>query len=81
MPMYEFQCEPCDHAFETLVRNASDVPHCPKCRGTTLLKQFSVPAAARTTSGAAASLPMAQAPSGGGCGAPWCGTGGCGGMG
>ena len=43
MPMYEFKCKPCDHAFETLVRGASDVPHCPKCRGTTLLKQFSVP--------------------------------------
>src|SRR6185437_17066495 len=43
MPMYEFRCEPCEHAFETLVRSSSEVPHCPKCKGTTLLKQFSVP--------------------------------------
>ena len=81
MPMYEFKCEPCDHAFETLVRGSSDVPHCPKCKGTTLLKQFSVPAAARANSGTGSSLPMTQPQSGGGCGAPWCGTGGCGGMG
>ena len=76
MPMYEFRCEPCDHAFETLVRSSSDVPHCPKCKGTTLLKQFSVPAAARATSGQGGALPMAQP--GGGCGAGGCGSGMCG---
>lgn len=81
MPMYEFQCEPCDHAFETLVRGPSDVPHCPKCRGTTLLKQFSVPAAARANGATGSPLPIAPQGGGGGCGAPWCGTGGCGGMG
>jgi len=83
MPMYEFRCEPCEHTFETLVRSSSDVPHCPKCKGTTLLKQFSVPAAARASSGGQGNpLPIApQAGGGGGCGAPWCGTGGCGGMG
>lgn len=82
MPMYEFRCEPCDHAFETLVRSSSDTPHCPQCQGTDLHKQFSIPAAGRATAGVGvgASLPMAQ-PQGGGCGAPWCGTGGCGGMG
>jgi putative FmdB family regulatory protein len=78
MPMYEFRCEPCDHAFETLVRSTSDVPHCPKCKGTTLLKQFSVPAAARATSGTATSTSLPISQGGGGCGAPWCGTGGCG---
>jgi putative FmdB family regulatory protein len=77
MPMYEFRCEPCDHAFETLVRSSSDVPHCPKCKGTTLVKQFSVPASARAASASGNSLPVTQ-PGGGGCGAPWCGTGGCG---
>jgi putative FmdB family regulatory protein len=83
MPMYEFRCEPCDHAFETLVRSSSDTPHCPKCKGIDLQKQFSVPAAARATAGAGVggSLPMTQPQGGGGCGAPWCGTGGCGGMG
>jgi len=81
MPMYEFRCEPCDHAFETLVRSSSDVPHCPRCKGTTLQKQFSVPAAARGTSGTPGLATLPVAPTGGGCGAPWCGTGGCGGMG
>ncbi len=76
MPMYEFRCEPCDHAFETLVRTSSDVPHCPRCKGTTLRKEFSVPAAARASSGQASSLPIAQ-PSGG-CGAGGCGSGMCG---
>jgi putative FmdB family regulatory protein len=77
MPMYEFRCEPCDHDFETLVRSSSDVPHCPRCKGTALVKQFSVPAAARGTSGQGSALPIAPQ-GGGGCGAPWCGTGGCG---
>lgn len=82
MPMYEFRCEPCEHTFETLVRSSSDVPHCPRCKETTLVKQFSVPAAARGTSGQGNPLPIAPpGGSGGGCGAPWCGTGGCGGMG
>ena len=81
MPMYEFRCEPCDHAFETLVRGSTDVPHCPRCRGTALRKQFSVPAATRGASGPGGS-PLPVVPQGGGgCGAPWCGTGGCGGMG
>ena len=76
MPMYEYRCEPCDHAFEALVRWSGDVPQCPKCKGTTLAKQFSVPAAARPTSGQGGALPIGQP--GGGCGAPWCGPGGCG---
>ncbi len=75
MPMYEYHCEPCEHSFETLVRGSNDVPYCPKCKGTALVKQFSVPAAARGASGQAGPLPMAPQ---GGCGAPWCGTGGCG---
>ena len=56
MPMYEFRCEPCDHAFETLVRGPDDVPHCPKCRGTALRKQFSVPAASRVSLGGGGSF-------------------------
>jgi len=73
MPMYEFRCEPCEHAFETLVRSSSEVPHCPKCKGTTLLKQFSVPAAARSASSQGSALPISQP--GGGCGAGGCGSG------
>ncbi|WP_435018065.1 FmdB family zinc ribbon protein [Tundrisphaera sp. TA3] len=79
MPMYEYRCEPCDHAFETLVRSSSDTPRCPRCRGTELAKQFSVPAAARANAGQGASLPVCQpaaAPSFG-CGGGGCGSGMC----
>jgi putative FmdB family regulatory protein len=76
MPMYEYRCEPCDHTFETLVRSSSDVPQCPRCKGTTLVKEFSVPAAARANSGQGGMLPISQ-PSGG-CGAGGCGSGMCG---
>jgi putative FmdB family regulatory protein len=77
MPMYEFRCEPCNHPFETLIRSSNDVPHCPKCKGTELRKEFSVPAAARGASAQGTSLPMA-AQAGGGCGAGGCGSGMCG---
>jgi putative FmdB family regulatory protein len=80
MPMYEYRCEPCDHDFETLVRSSTDVPRCPRCKGTELAKQFSVPAAARASSGESA-LPVCQpavGPSMGGCGAGGCGSGMCG---
>ncbi len=81
MPMYEYRCEPCDHAFEALVRSSSDVPRCPRCEGSELAKQFSVPAAARAASGQGASLPVCQPVGGppmGGCGAGGCGSGFCG---
>ncbi|WP_435008708.1 FmdB family zinc ribbon protein [Tundrisphaera lichenicola] len=76
MPMYEYRCESCDHEFEALVRSSSDVPKCPRCKGTELLKAFSVPAAARANAGQGMSLPMA--PPSGGCGAGGCGSGMCG---
>ena len=76
MPIYEYHCEPCDHTFETLVRSASDTPRCPKCGQTErLVKQFSVPAAARSGAGASSSLPVCSPA---GCGAPQCGGGMCG---
>ena len=77
MPLYEYRCQPCDHAFEALVRNGSDVVRCPKCGGDEVGKQFSVPAA--TPSGTLGYTP-ASAPGlsmGGGCGKPGCGPGGC----
>jgi putative FmdB family regulatory protein len=76
MPIYEYRCEPCDHAFEALVRSASDVPRCPKCGATEpLAKQFSVPASAQVGAGPRGSaLPIASGP---GCGAPACCGGGC----
>jgi len=78
MPMYEYRCDPCDHSFEALVRSSDDVPSCPRCEGSALSKQFSVPAAAR--GGQGSPLPVCQpaaAPSFG-CGAGGCGSGICG---
>lgn len=44
MPIYEYVCKNCDHAFEVLVSGASK-PKCPKCEGKKLEKQHSVFAA------------------------------------
>lgn len=41
MPIYEYACKDCGHAFETLVRSDT-VPECPQCHSTTLEKQLSV---------------------------------------
>lgn len=76
MPIYEYRCDPCDHAFEALIRTPSDAARCPRCGSAEVAKQFSVPAAAQTGAGArAASLPIASR--GGACGAPMCCGGGC----
>jgi len=75
MPLYEYACGKCSDRFELLVRS-DEAPACPTCGSTRLEKQLSVPAA-HTAKGAG--LPVCEPqPRGGGCGAPWCGTGGCG---
>jgi putative FmdB family regulatory protein len=75
MPLYEYACAGCGDRFELLVR-PGEKPACPDCGSIRLEKQLSVPAA-HTAKGA--SLPVCEPqPRGGGCGAPWCGTGGCG---
>ena len=43
MPMFEYICRACDHAFERLVR-PGDTPACPACRSEDLEKQLSLPA-------------------------------------
>jgi putative FmdB family regulatory protein len=40
MPVYEYVCQDCGHAFEALVFG-SERPHCPTCEGARLEKQFS----------------------------------------
>ncbi len=79
MPIYEYHCEPCDHAFETLIRGRGDTAHCPKCGGIDLIKQFSVPASAQSAGAKGSSLPICD--TGGssyGCGSGPCRTGMCG---
>jgi putative FmdB family regulatory protein len=55
MPLYEYACQDCAHAFETLVYDGDEV-ECPRCHSRRLDKQWSVPARPRSESGA--SLPM-----------------------
>ncbi len=40
MPIYEYRCCSCDHAFEALLFG-SERARCPACEGTQLEKQFS----------------------------------------
>jgi putative FmdB family regulatory protein len=73
MPLYEYVCGACKHTIELLIRG-DQAPVCPDCGSKSLDRQWSVPAA--HTGGS--SLPVCQTPApGGGCGAPWCGQGGC----
>jgi hypothetical protein len=57
-----------------LIRNGQR-PKCPSCGAAKLEKRFSVPAAPAKSG---RSLPICEAPRGGGCGLPQCGGGSCG---
>lgn len=72
MPIYEYACQDCGHAFETLVRSGT-VPACPHCQSQQLEKQLSVFA---TTSEAARTVPLPASPCGS-CSHPG-GPGACG---
>lgn len=64
MPIFEYRCEGCGNAFETLVRSNTQ-PACPQCGSTSVDKQLSVFATASSSS----DLP--QLPAGcGSCGHP-----------
>jgi putative FmdB family regulatory protein len=74
MPIYEYTCQKCSSEFELLIRNGQR-PKCPSCGAMKLEKRFSVPAAPAKSG---QSLPICEAPGGGGCGLPQCGGGNCG---
>jgi putative FmdB family regulatory protein len=61
MPIYEYACSDCGHAFEALVRS-NTVPQCPSCHSQNLDKQLSVFATTGTSTDAA---PMPASPCGG----------------
>jgi len=63
MPLFEYACKDCDREFEALVRG-SEVPECPSCHGTDLVRRLSV-FAAHTSAGSS----TAQMPAAGACGA------------
>jgi len=44
MPLYDYRCAACGHAFEALVR-AGHAPVCPQCGSTALARQVSAPVA------------------------------------
>ena len=44
MPLFDFQCQACQHGFEALVR-ADALPPCPQCGSTNVAKQVSATAA------------------------------------
>lgn len=72
MPIYEYQCSNCGHAFEKLVTTSSDRPKaCPKCGGRKLDKQFSTFSASAESSSepscASGSCPTPSACAGGTC--------------
>lgn len=41
MPIYEFQCEKCEHEFEELVLRRDEAVQCPNCESDRLKKLFS----------------------------------------
>jgi putative FmdB family regulatory protein len=68
MPLYEYVCASCEHAFEALVFNGEEV-ECPECHGRRLKRQWSVPARPRAEG---QSLPTSCNPN-----LPPCGPGCC----
>jgi putative FmdB family regulatory protein len=73
MPLYEYRCTTCDHGFELLMRENTELK-CPSCAGTQLEKQLSV-FAVGAESPKFGARPAAPAPCGS-CGNPG-GPGSC----
>jgi putative FmdB family regulatory protein len=69
MPLYEYECQKCDHVFEELVFG-DDPARCPKCQSAKLEKLLSVPARPPVDDGPG-SLPMTCRSDGPPCG-PQC---------
>ena len=65
MPIYEYGCETCQHAFEELIRNKQDEEElrCPACGGARLQRQMSV----FGVQGAVSKPVFASGGGGGGC--------------
>ena len=67
MPLYEYECQECEHTFETLVRDKEPAA-CPQCHKKRIQRLLSVPAKPPKSDG----LPMACNSTGPPCG-PRCG--------
>ncbi|HXK34033.1 MAG TPA: zinc ribbon domain-containing protein [Dehalococcoidia bacterium] len=66
MPLFEYACRSCAHAFEALVR-AGETPECPACRSTDLERRLSVFAALSSGNGSPSDSPVGAC---GRCGDP-----------
>jgi putative FmdB family regulatory protein len=44
MPLYDYACQKCEHAFEALVFNDAEAVECPQCHSNKVQRQLSVPA-------------------------------------
>lgn len=69
MPLFEFHCPECGHAFEALVRR-DEQPQCPQCAGKRLERLMSAPAvgaASRSLPIAGGCPPVEAGPCGPGC--------------
>jgi putative FmdB family regulatory protein len=64
MPLYEYDCDKCEHQFEMLVYDGDKV-QCPECDSAKVTRRLSIPARPQ-------SLPTAPCGEGPPCGAPWC---------
>ncbi len=66
MPLYEFECNDCERAFEELVRatTAATAVKCPRCGGSHVHRKIST-FAARISAGSSAATAAACAPGGG----------------
>ncbi len=78
MPIYEYICQECGHAFEKLVPRAGTPVECEKCNSSKVEKQFSVFGTSATSQTAvkcpvADSCPGAAASGGCGCHGKCCG--------
>ncbi len=47
MPLYEYACQQCDHAFEVLAFGGADEVVCPKCHSRKVDQQLGLPARPR----------------------------------
>ncbi|MEB3329135.1 MAG: zinc ribbon domain-containing protein [Candidatus Sericytochromatia bacterium] len=67
MPIYEYRCEPCHHAFEVFLAMAGEQAVCPRCQGTQLQRLMSTFATVGGRAAAAAPAPAPRGGCGGGC--------------
>jgi len=74
MPIYEFACQSCGHAFETLVSNSESTVRCPSCDAGEVKKQFSTFAAHTNATHEAPCQTPACGYDAGACGSGMCGS-------